>query len=455
MHRDAAVIDRVSAEETLGLSLRGPIKAGFLISALTFGGFGAIASFTKITGAVTAPGKIVVESWTKKVQHNEGGIVADILVDDGFEVRQGDLLLRLDDTQTRAKLTIVNKQLAQQQARLVRLKAERDDRAAPDFASPRSEDEAEAVATERLLFSARRWSLVNQKEQLAQQVIEKEREIDGFEADIQSIDEQFVVASKEHGDLSQLFAKKYVTQTRVLQLEREIAGLRGRHGQRIADIARTREQIAEIKVQLVRLDADFKRDVLTELAAVEVKTAELVEQKIQAEDFLTRIEVRAPQSGIVHELAVHTKGGVVRPTDILMIIVPKGDKLVVEARVSPQDIDQVAVGQPAVVRFTNFNRPTTPDLNAWLTRVSADVAIDQPGQPWSGRPTAAVGTSQQLAPYYGARIEIPDDELKKLDGAKLIPGMQVDTFITTSERTVMSYLMKPVQDRLTRVMRER
>jgi HlyD family secretion protein len=439
-------------------SLAGPIVAGLLVSGLWIGGFGAVASVTRIQGAVVAPGTVVVEGWPKKVQHTEGGIIANIFVDDGSDVREGDVLLRLDDTQTQAKLAIVVKQLAQLRAQSVRLMAERDDFSEPRFSPTQSEDEAEAIATERALFHTRRRANSNQRDQLKQQLADKAKEIEGIEADIAAIDEQLTVAGKEFANLGQLFEQKHVTVTRINQLEREIAGLRGRRGQQVAATARARAAIAGIEIQLVQVDVLFRRDVLTELATVETKINELVEQRAQAEDFLNRIEVKAPKSGIVHDLAVRTKGGVIRPADVLMVIVPKGDRLVVEARVAPQDIDQVAVGQDAAVRFTNFNRPTTPDLSARVTRVSPDVTSEQTGQQSTLRPPVSVQPSpaqQPLAYYYSTRIEISEGELKRLDGRGLVPGMQVETFITTSERTVLSYLLKPILDRLARAMRER
>jgi membrane fusion protein, type I secretion system len=452
--------DASNSEHEQVPSISKPILAGLVILAVTIGGFGALASVTRIQGAVVAPGTVVVESWPKKVQHNEGGIVADIFVDDGSEVREGDVLLRLDDTQTRAKLAIVIKQLTQLRAQSLRLKAERDDQPEPKFSAAQSDDEAEAIATERALFHTRRTSNANQREQLKQQLADKDKEIEGIEADIGAIDDQRAIAVKEHANLNQLFEQKHVTITRVLQLEREIAGLRGRRGQQVAAIARAREAMGGFRIQLVQVDVLFKKDVLAELATVETKINELAEQRTQAEDFLNRVDIKAPRSGVVQDLAFRTKGGVVRPADVLMIVVPKGDRLVVEARASPQDIDQLAVGLVAVVRFSNFNRPTTPELNARVIRVSADVTVDQPGQSSFWRPlTNSQQTSplynQQSLPYYAIRIEIPESELKRLDGGGLMPGMQVEVFISTTERTVMSYLLKPIYDRLARAMRER
>jgi HlyD family secretion protein len=423
---------------------------GLLISAFSIGTFGAGASVATIHGAVAAPGTVIVESWPKKIQHNEGGIVADILVDNGSEVREGDVLVRLDDTQARAKLVSAQKQLVLLNAQATRLRAERDDLPEPRFSAPNSDEEADAITTERSLFHARRLSIATQQDQGRQRALEKEKEIDDLEADLRSIDELNGIASKEHADLKDLLDRKYVTVVRVYQLEREIAALRGRRSQRTADIAKRRAEIEEIKFHISQIEADDKKDALSTLTATETKIADLVQQRVLAEDFLNRIEIKAPQSGVVHNRAIHTKGEIVRPADVLMIVVPKGDRLVIEARVAPQDIDQVAVGQAATVRFTNFNRPTTPELSARVTRVSADVEIDQP-QSWP--PRAAPINSQ--APYYAIRIEIPDEELKKLDGGALVPGMQVETFVATSDRTVISYLIKPVVDRLARSMRER
>ncbi len=425
----------------------GPIALGFFVTVVTCTGLGVVGSIAEISGAVVAPGMVVVEDRTKRVQHQEGGIVAGIFVDNGHRVREGDVLLRLDDTQIRARLEIVRKRLAQLEARVARLAAERDNRPAPNFAAPLTPEQREIIAIERALFEARRDAMINRKTQLTQRTIEINKGIEGLSADIAAIGEQHRIAKLEHGILRQLFEKQHVPITRVLQLEREIAALTGRRGQRVAEVARAREQIIEIRLQLVNLDTEFRRDVLRELAAAEARIAELAERKTTAEDVLTRIDIRAPIAGEIHDLAVHTVGGVIRAVETLMIVVPHGSKLVVESRVAPADIDQVTVGQKALLRLVNFNRRMTPELEAYVTVVAADVTIEP-----ASTPNGGIARAQQ--PYFATRLEITESELGKLDGGRLLPGMQVDAFIKTEERTVLSYLLKPFTARLAHAMRE-
>jgi HlyD family secretion protein len=227
--------------------------------------------------------------------------------------------------------------------------------------------------------------------------------------------------------------------TRVLELEREVAGLLGRRGQRVAEIAKAREQIADTEISLLQADTEFRKEVLTEIEAIDAQLATLAEKRTTAEDKLSRIEIKAPQNGVVHELAVHTVGGVVKPVETIMLIVPKQDRLVVEARAETKDVDQLSIGQNAMVRFSNFNTRTTPELVGRVSRVSADVAVDP----------------ETKKAYYAVRVEIADEELKKLGDVRLVPGMQVTAFITTSDRTVLSYLTKPIADSFAHALRER
>jgi HlyD family secretion protein len=420
-------------------SLRGPAIAGFALCLLTLGGLGSYAAVATISGAVIAPGSLIVESRTKKVQHAEGGIVGEILVDDGSVVKAGDVLIRLDETKTKAQLAIVVKQMSQLTAKRARLVAERDQAAEPVFPKPTTADEEDAIKTERALFETRRQFLAAKKKQLGHRLEETRKQIEGYESEINGIDEQHRVATLELGNLRGLYEKKIVAITRVLELEREVAGLLGRRGQRVAEIAKAREQIADTEISLLQADTEFRKEVLTEIEAIDAQLATLAEKRTTAEDKLSRIEIKAPQNGVVHELAVHTVGGVVKPVETIMLIVPKQDRLVVEARAETKDVDQLSIGQNAMVRFSNFNTRTTPELVGRVSRVSADVAVDP----------------ETKKAYYAVRVEIADEELKKLGDVRLVPGMQVTAFITTSDRTVLSYLTKPIADSFAHALRER
>ena len=226
---------------------------------------------------------------------------------------------------------------------------------------------------------------------------------------------------------------------RVTALERDAARLEGERGQLIASIAQAKGKITETELQILQIDQDLRSEVAKELREIQGKIAELVERKVAAEDQLKRIDIRAPQDGMVHQSTVHTVGGVITAGEPIMLIVPEADELTVEAKVAPQDIDQVRVGQTAVLRFSAFNQRTTPELNGVVSRVSADLTTDQ----------------RTGAAYYAVRITLSESEIARLEGLQLVPGMPVEAFIQTGERTVLSYLMKPFTDQITRSFRSR
>ena len=236
-----------------------------------------------------------------------------------------------------------------------------------------------------------------------------------------------------------LWSKGLVQFNRVTSLERDRARLEGERGQLIASVAQSKGKIAETRIQILQIDQDMRTEVGKDLADIRGKTAELVEKRVAAEDQLKRVDIRAPQDGMVHQLDVHTVGGVVSAGQQIMLIVPGADKLIVEAKVQPQDIDQVRIGQAAVMRFSNFNTRTTPEVNGEITLVSADVTQDQ-----------RTGLS-----FYTVRIAVPPEELARLQGPKLIPGMPVEVHIQTTIRTVASYLVRPFQDQIAKAFREK
>ena len=225
---------------------------------------------------------------------------------------------------------------------------------------------------------------------------------------------------------------------RVTALERDAARLDGERGGLISSVAQTKGRITETELQMIQIDQDLRTEVGKELADIRGKVAELVERKVTAEDQLKRIDIRSPQDGVVHQLAVHTVGGVIGPAEAIMLIVPAADSLEVESKINPQDIDQVRIGHPALLRFSAFNQRTTPEVNGIVSRVSADLTNDQ----------------RTGASYYTVRITLPPEELSRLTGLKLIPGMPVEAFVRTGDRTVLSYLTKPLTDHLTTAFRE-
>ncbi|MXN66501.1 HlyD family type I secretion periplasmic adaptor subunit [Stappia sp. GBMRC 2046] len=424
-------------------SLRRHALAGAIMIAVLFGGLGGWAAIAKIGGAVIASGTIVVETNTKRVQHQEGGIVGEIAVREGDAVDAGDLLVRLDDTVVEANLVVVRKQLTELRAQDARLAGERDGQEAIAFPNDLVSREAEpdvalVLSGQRALAEARKASLDGRIDQLEDQIAQFDKQIDGLDAQRLAKQEEIALIDEELKGLMQLREKGLVPETRVTALRRDRARLEGERGGLIAEIARAGEAIGERRLQIIGLGDTFRQSVLEELQEVRSELARLEEQKIAAEDRMRRVDIRAPRSGYVHQLAVHTVGGVVGPGEVLMQIVPKEDLLVIEAQVAPTDIDLLYPGQAASVRLPSFDQRTTPELTARIVTLSADHAVDE---------------ATRLS-FYTARLAIDPAELAKLGDNRLVPGMPVETFIATKERTVLSYLVKPLLDQVAHAFRE-
>jgi HlyD family secretion protein len=425
-------------------SINRHVLAGVLIVALLAGGVGGWAATSEISGAVIAAGQIVVDSNVKKVQHPSGGIVGDLRVHDGDRVKTGDIVVRLDDTITRANLAIVTKGLNELIARKARLEAERDGAEKITFPKELTDqtgnpDVSSAIASENKLFDARRISRENQRDQLRNQVKELGEQIAGFTAQQQAKQKEIQLIQRELEGVRDLYQKNLVQLSRLTQLEREAARLEGERGQFISSIAQSKVKISDTQLQIIQIDQDLASDVGKELREIDGKIGEYVERKVTAEDQLRRIDIRAPQDGTVFQSAVHTVGGVITAGEPIMMIVPEADNLAVEAKTNPAEIDQLQIGQRALLRFTNFNQRTTPEIYGYVTRISADISTDQ----------------RSGASYYTIRIGMPAEEVAKLGDVKLVPGMPVETFVQTGDRTVISYLAKPFTDQLKRAFREK
>ena len=419
------------------------MTGGLIAVVVLIGGAGGWAATTTISGAVIAQGVVVVESSVKKVQHPTGGVVGAILVKEGDHVKAGDLLIRLDETVTRANLAIITKQLDELSVRKARLIAERDRASSISF--PESiirrqtdRDLKEIIRGEKTLFESRRRALNGQKEQLRNRIAQLREEIVGLRAQEQAKAAEISMIRSELAGMQTLMEKNLVPLTRITAMRREATRIEGERARLAAMIAQTRGRIAETKLQILQIDQQVEADVVKEIREIQAKESQLIEQKIAARDQLLRINIKAPKTGIVHELSVHTVGGVVRPSEPLMLIVPGNDKLVIEARIAPQDIANVFLDQTAFVRFTAFNQRTTPEFTGKISRVGADLTRD-----------AQTGLS-----YYTARINLPPDEMKKLGELKLVPGMPVEVHIRTSERTALSYLLRPLSDQIGRMFRQ-
>ena len=417
---------------------------GFAVMFLLVGGLGVWAATTEIAGAVIAPGVVVVESHVKKVQHPTGGVVGDLRVKNGSRVEQGELLIRLDDTLTRVNLQMITQQLDQLHVREARLKAERDDAASfaiPDVLLARTGEPEikEILKGEESLIRSRRESITGQKSQLHERTLQLGKEAEGIQAQIQAKRQEIGLIAEELEGLAHLEAKQLVTTTKVAALKREKARLEGELGQYEAAVAQASGRKTEIALQIVRLEQEMRTEVVKELREVQSRIAELSERRIAAEDQLRRIEIRAPEAGVVHQLAVFTQGGVINPGEPILLIVPQDQRLVIEARIAPKDIDQVFIGQMTTVRFAAFDQQTTPHVSGAVSSVSADLTRD---------PTTGEA-------YFTARISLPDGELAQLGANKLQPGIPADVQIKTQDRTALSYLVKPLSDQVNKAFRER
>lgn len=431
-----------ASDETLRKTLHRHLIVVGLICLAIIGGVGGWMATARISGAVVTSGTVVVESNIKRVQHREGGIIQEIAVKNGDTVEAGDLLIRLDDTVIRANLAVVVKQLAELGAQESRLLAERDGLETVQFSEVANLNVANLDNIHRgqqLLLEARRASMIGRKQQLKEQIRQLDQQIEGLSAQVRAKQEEIDLIGLELVDLNGLLEKQLVPKSRIIALKRERARLEGEHGDFLAQIAKSREAISEREIQSLQIEETYRAEVLEKLQEARSRIAQLEEQKITAEDELRRIDVRAPRNGFVHQLAVHTVGGVVSPGEVLMLIVPREDQLIIESHVRPVDIDQLAPNQKARVRFPSFDRRTTPELSATLLTVSADLTQDE-------------RTGQG---YYTARLAIDDAEMAKLEGKTLVPGMPVEAYLTTGDRSVLSYLIKPLRDQIAHALRER
>jgi HlyD family secretion protein len=424
-------------------TIRRYLLAALVASIVLVFGLGGWATTTSFSGAVVALGTLVVESDVKKVQHPTGGIVGRLFVREGDHVKAGDLLVQLDETTTRANLQIITDSLDEQTARKARLEAERDDTAKIDFSGFAGRGQEPKIIRllkgEQNLFDFRRRSAEGQKSQLRERILQLREEIDGLSGQVIAKSREITLIMQELKGVRELWEKKLIPITRVTSLERDAARLEGEHGALQSSIAQSKGKISETELQILQVDQQIKTDVAKDLGEVRAKTTELEERKVAAEDQLKRIYIRAPQDGVVHQLTVHTVGGVISQGESIMLIVPDQDTLLVEARIPPPEIDQVHLHARAMLRFTSFNQRTTPTIEGEVVRVSADISQDQK-------------TGQS---YYTIRIAFAETELRRLGQVSLVPGMPVETFIQTDERTVISYLLKPVHDQVTRAFREK
>ena len=409
-------------------------------------GIGSWAATMELGGAVVAQGSLVVDSSVKKVQHLSGGIVKEIRVREGDHVKAGDILVRLDETQTKAANAVVSKNLEELIAQQARLEAERDGADYIDLPATITEraigsnsDAARTMIAEQKLFEIRRQAREGKKAQLRERISQLKEEIQGYIGQTTAKEREIELINKELEGVRELRNKNLVPMNRLTALERDAARIEGERSQLIAATAQAKGKITETNLQIIQVDQDLRSEVGKDLGDTRVKVSEFVERKVATDDQLKRVDIRAPQSGIVQQLTVHTVGGVISAGDAIMLIVPDADTLMVEVKIAPQDIDQLYLGQVATLRFTAFNARTTPEIDGKVNLISADITQDQ-----------KTGIN-----YYSARITLNVSEITRLGDVKLIPGMPVVAFIKTSERTMLSYLTKPLRDQAERAFKEK
>lgn len=434
---DTPDYDEQSLNKSLAAGFVSAKRTGFIVAFLVFGVFGVWATTAPIEGASHAPGTVVVRSHKKVVQHLEGGIIGQILVDNGDHVRMGDPIVLLDGTQSQAQLQMVNAQLTASKALEARLIAERDGLDSIDFPHElRLVDAGAAVEmqSQTRIFEARREARTGRTEMLEQRIEQLQFRLVGFRAMLDSKEDLVISYREELDEVRALLSDGFSDTTRLRAVERNYASLRGEVAELEANVSSTEMQINETRMEIIQNRREFQSDVVSQLGETQNRIKDLQEQRGALQDVVTRKVVRAPDSGVINGMEVHTVGGVIGPGAVIAEIVPEGDELIIEARVSAIDIDRVAVGQDASVRLSAFSAQTTPSITGTVIHVSADAIFDQ----------------QTGASYYLARIGVEESELASLGDVTLVPGMPAEVFISSGARTLMQYLLKPITSAMAR-----
>jgi HlyD family type I secretion membrane fusion protein len=419
--------------------------AGLATIAIFFGAFGTWAAIAPVSSAAVAPGVVVVQSNRKTVQHLEGGIIKEILVKEGDHVKEGQVLVRLDDTQARSSLQLLQGRYWAARTLEARLIAERDGAdviSFPEELRPVADDPIAGtmMATQVNLFNARREAMQGQIDILQQQIRQQNEQIEGLEAQQRSEQQQIVLIKEESASAEELFVKGLERKSRLLALKRAIHNLEGSRAGHIADIARIKQQIGEAELKILDLKNQRISEVLKELRDTQSELTETTERLSAARDVVARTEVRAPRDGIVVGLQVHTVGGVIPPGGSALEIVPQDEKLIIEAQVRPEDIESVHTGLRAEIRLVGSNPRDVPLLDGTVTYVSADRLSDPQGR---------------FPPYYKANIEVDPKSLAQEGQINLFPGMPAEVMIVTGERTPLEYFLQPITVGIERAVRER
>ena len=424
-------------------SLRSTQIFGFASFVVMLAAFGAWTGLAELNGAVIAPATIMAESYSKRVQHREGGNVLRILVSDGEVVQAGQDLVLLDPTETKAELGIIDAQLLEMLVKKSRLEAQRDGIAEltlPQVIKARLTEPSliEIVAGQTRLLKSIQDTATSKKSQLNEQIGQLNDQISGLESQLDAGRRQLELIKKETDGLRKLQTQGLVAASKVMAMDREMARLEGEQGQLQASIGSAQAKIGETKLQIIQVDEEIRNQALNELRDADSKIAEFQGRRISSQARLAHTTIKAPITGTIYQLSIHTEGGVVAPGETIMMIVPQGDDLVLQAQVTPNDISHIHVGQSAHVKFNSFNARVTPDVFAEVTQVAADTTR----------------ADAQSPPFYAIKLTISAKELEKLGVNKLKPGMSAEAFIETESRSPFSYLVKPLVDQFSHAMRE-
>ncbi len=425
------------------ISIRNTLLLGFLSLLLMMGSFGLWTAYAELNGAVVAPATIVAETYSKKVQHREGGNVQRILVKDGDLVKEGQDLITLDPTETKAELNIVQSQLDELLIKKLRLEAQRDNLPEiklPENLKARASEPAlaEILAGQQRLLTSTLDTAQSKKNQFSEQISQINEQIKGFDSQMEANKSQADLVASETQNLRKLQLQGLVPESRINTNDRETARLAGELGQLAASKASAETKIGEIKLQTIQIDEELRNQALTDLRETDSKIAELQGRQVAASSRLDHMVIKAPITGTIYQMSVHTEGGVVAPNETLMMVLPANDDLVLQAQVTPNDINHVHEGQPAHIRFNGFSARIVPEINAEVTQVAADTTRNDAQSP----------------PFYAIRLTISAKELEKLGENKLKPGMSAEAFIQTEARSPFAYLVKPLTEMLAHAMRE-
>lgn len=426
-------------------SVRMPVTLGLVALVILLGGFGLWAVTTQLAGAIVAAGQVEVDQNRQVVQHPEGGVVEAILVDEGDRVQAGQVLIRLDPTLLRSQLNVTESQLYEIMARKARLAAERDGatriRPDPDLTRAAAADPEvqDLIDGQDRLFQARRDSAAREIEQLSRRKDQISSQIEGIDAQLAALDTQVTLIGEELAAQQALLDKGLAQASRVLALQREEARLRGTAGNLIASRAESAGRITEIEIEILKLGGKRREEAITRLRDLSYNEVELTQRRVALSEQLSRMDIRAPVAGVVYGLSVFAERAVIRAAEPVLYLVPQDRPLIIAGQIQAQDVDEVFSGQPVILRLPAFDTQTTPELFGSVVHVSADAFRDE-----------TTGAS-----FY--RVEVVPDkgELDKLDeGMTLIPGMPVETYIRTNDRTPLAYLVKPFTDYFAKAFRE-